>query len=75
MRRILREIAASGTPDAALRDLPSFADFLDFIGLPEITEVAGKAQSAGRRRRMTAGGSNLRGMAAQVTGSGARSGG
>ena len=36
MRRILREIAQAGTPAAALGDLPSFAEFLDFIGLPEV---------------------------------------
>jgi 2,3-dimethylmalate lyase len=39
MRAILREIAASGTPEAALPDLPSFGDFLNFIGLPEISEA------------------------------------
>ena len=35
MRTILAEIAATGTPAAALDDLPSFGDFTDFIGLPE----------------------------------------
>jgi 2-methylisocitrate lyase-like PEP mutase family enzyme len=36
MRRVLREIAAAGTPAAVLGELPSFGDFLDFIGLPEV---------------------------------------
>jgi 2,3-dimethylmalate lyase len=36
MRAILREIAASGTPAAALADLPTFGEFVDFIGLPEV---------------------------------------
>jgi carboxyvinyl-carboxyphosphonate phosphorylmutase len=36
MRRILQEIARAGTPAAALGDLPSFGEFVDFIGLPEI---------------------------------------
>src|SRR5262249_62009431 len=36
MRRILQEIARAGTPAAALGDLPSFGEFVDFIGLPEV---------------------------------------
>jgi 2,3-dimethylmalate lyase len=36
MRRVLREIAQAGTPAAALDGLPSFGEFLDFIGLPEV---------------------------------------
>jgi 2-methylisocitrate lyase-like PEP mutase family enzyme len=36
MRRILHEIAQAGTPAAALGDLPTFAEFVDFIGLPEV---------------------------------------
>ncbi|HEY1919270.1 MAG TPA: oxaloacetate decarboxylase [Streptosporangiaceae bacterium] len=36
MRGILQEIAASGTPADALAGLPSFGEFLDFIGLPEV---------------------------------------
>jgi len=36
MRQILREIALVGTPAAALPELPSFGDFCDFIGLPEV---------------------------------------
>ena len=34
MRRVLDEIARSGTPAGALGELPAFGDFLDFIGLP-----------------------------------------
>jgi 2-methylisocitrate lyase-like PEP mutase family enzyme len=36
MRRILREIAQAGTPAAALPELPSFGEFCDFIGLPDV---------------------------------------
>ncbi|HEU5422320.1 MAG TPA: oxaloacetate decarboxylase [Nitrolancea sp.] len=36
MRSILAEIAAAGTPAAALPGLPSFGEFVDFIGLPEV---------------------------------------
>src|SRR5258708_5109814 len=36
MRSILAEIAAAGTPAAALPGLPSFDEFVDFIGLPEV---------------------------------------
>ena len=36
MRRILGEIAQAGTPAAALPGLPSFGEFCDFIGLPEV---------------------------------------
>jgi 2,3-dimethylmalate lyase len=36
MRSILAEIATAGTPAAALADLPTFGQFVDFIGLPEI---------------------------------------
>ena len=39
MRRVLAEIAAAGTPAAALRELPAFGEFTDFIGLPEVREV------------------------------------
>src|SRR5581483_4991242 len=35
MRAILREIAAAGTPAAALSALPSFGEFTEFIGLPQ----------------------------------------
>jgi 2,3-dimethylmalate lyase len=39
IRRILREIARDGTPAAAMAELPSFSEFLDFIGLPEVRAV------------------------------------
>jgi 2-methylisocitrate lyase-like PEP mutase family enzyme len=39
MRRVLREIAAAGTPAAILAELPSFGEFLDFIGLPEVRDA------------------------------------
>ncbi|HEX9030879.1 MAG TPA: oxaloacetate decarboxylase [Streptosporangiaceae bacterium] len=39
MREILREIARAGTPAAALADLPTFAEFVDFIGLPQVRDV------------------------------------
>jgi 2,3-dimethylmalate lyase len=39
MRRILREIAEAGTPAGALHELPTFSEFVDFIGLPEVREA------------------------------------
>jgi 2,3-dimethylmalate lyase len=39
MRAILREIATAGTPAAALADLPTFGEFVDFIGLPQVREA------------------------------------
>jgi carboxyvinyl-carboxyphosphonate phosphorylmutase len=39
MRRILREIAQAGTPARVMGELPSFGEFLDFIGLPEVRNV------------------------------------
>ena len=39
MRRILQEIARAGTPAAALHELPTFAEFVDFIGLPEVRQA------------------------------------
>ena len=39
MRRVLREIAREGTPAAAMRELPTFAEFVDFIGLPQVREA------------------------------------
>jgi 2,3-dimethylmalate lyase len=39
MRRILQEIARAGTPAAAIRELPTFADFVDFIGLPQVHQA------------------------------------
>jgi 2,3-dimethylmalate lyase len=39
MRRILQEIATAGTPAAVLGELPTFGEFTDFIGLPEVREI------------------------------------
>ena len=39
MRAVLAEIARAGTPAAALAGLPSFAEFVDFIGLPQVREA------------------------------------
>jgi carboxyvinyl-carboxyphosphonate phosphorylmutase len=39
MRRILQEIARAGTPAAIMHELPTFAEFVDFIGLPEVREA------------------------------------
>jgi 2,3-dimethylmalate lyase len=39
MRQVLREIAQAGTPAAALRELPTFGEFTDFIGLPQVREA------------------------------------
>ena len=39
MRRILKEIAASGTPASLLGELPTFGEFTDFIGLPEVRGI------------------------------------
>jgi 2-methylisocitrate lyase-like PEP mutase family enzyme len=39
MRRILQEIAMAGTPAMALHELPTFAEFVDFIGLPEVRQA------------------------------------
>jgi 2-methylisocitrate lyase-like PEP mutase family enzyme len=39
MRRILKEIAMSGTPASLLGELPTFGEFTDFIGLPEVREI------------------------------------
>ena len=39
MRRVLGEIARSGTPARALAGLPAFGEFLDFIGLPDVHET------------------------------------
>jgi 2,3-dimethylmalate lyase len=39
MRQILREIAQAGTPAAAMNELPTFAEFVDFIGLPQVREA------------------------------------
>ena len=39
MRRILQEIARAGTPAAAMHELPTFAEFVEFIGLPEVQQA------------------------------------
>ena len=39
MRRILQEIATTGTPAALLGELPTFGEFTDFIGLPEVRGI------------------------------------
>ena len=39
MRWILQEIAEAGTPAAAMRELPTFGEFVDFIGLPQVREA------------------------------------
>jgi 2-methylisocitrate lyase-like PEP mutase family enzyme len=36
IRQVLQEIARAGTPAAVLGGLPTFSEFTDFIGLPEI---------------------------------------
>lgn len=39
VRRVLARIRADGTPAAALGELTGFADFVDFMGLPEVREL------------------------------------
>ena len=39
MRWILQEIAQAGTPAAAMREMPTFAEFVEFIGLPQVHEA------------------------------------
>jgi len=39
IRGILQEIATAGTPAAVLSELPSFGEFTEFIGLPQVHEV------------------------------------
>jgi len=39
IREVLGRIAEDGTPVNAVRDLPGFGEFTDFIGLPEINEL------------------------------------
>ena len=39
MRWILQEIAEAGTPAAAMNTLPTFGEFTDFIGLPQVREI------------------------------------
>jgi 2,3-dimethylmalate lyase len=51
MRRILQEIARAGTPAAAMDELPTFAEFVEFIGLPQVQQAeqryAAKAAAPG----------------------------
>ncbi len=47
MRGILHEIATAGTPSAVLRDVPSFGEFTDFIGLPQVREVEQRLAAQG----------------------------
>ena len=53
MRRILQEIAQAGTPTAAMHELPTFAEFVDFIGLPQVH--AGRTALRGQGGRTGAG--------------------
>jgi 2,3-dimethylmalate lyase len=39
MRRVLREIARAGTPAAVMHELPTFGEFVDFIGMPQVREI------------------------------------
>ena len=39
MRLILQEIAGQGTPAAVMGELPTFAEFVNFIGLPQVHEA------------------------------------
>jgi 2,3-dimethylmalate lyase len=39
MRRILQEIARAGTPAAVMHELPTFAEFVEFIGSPQVHEA------------------------------------
>ena len=39
MRVVLAEITRAGTPAAALAGLPTFGEFVDFIGLPQVREA------------------------------------
>ena len=53
MRSILAEISATGTPAASLPDLPTFDEFVDFIGLPAVKRAerryaAGSGQLSSR---------------------------
>ena len=39
IRSLLATLKADGTPAAALQGLPTFGEFTDFIGLPEIGDL------------------------------------
>ena len=47
MRAILQEITDAGTPAAVLRDLPSFGEFVNFIGLPQVRAVEQRYAATG----------------------------
>ena len=46
IRSLLATLRADGTPAAALAGLPSFDEFTELVGLPEIRELAGRFGSA-----------------------------
>jgi carboxyvinyl-carboxyphosphonate phosphorylmutase len=39
IRRILQEMAKAGTPAAVMHELPTFGEFVEFIGLPQVREA------------------------------------
>jgi carboxyvinyl-carboxyphosphonate phosphorylmutase len=45
VREVLETIRRDGSPTAALAELPSFGEFLDFIGLPEIQRLEQRFKS------------------------------
>jgi len=45
IRHALAEIRKAGTPLPIMDELPRFAEFLDFIGLPEIHELEHRFRS------------------------------
>jgi carboxyvinyl-carboxyphosphonate phosphorylmutase len=47
LRDVLARINAAGTPLPVLAELPTFAEFLDFIGLPEIQDLEHRFAAAG----------------------------
>jgi 2,3-dimethylmalate lyase len=47
MRQVLREIAQAGTPAAAMPGLPTFGEFTDFIGLPQVREAEQRYAAGG----------------------------
>ena len=46
IRSLLATLRADGTPAAALAGLPTFDEFTDLIGLPEIRDLEGRFGSA-----------------------------
>ncbi len=47
IRWILQEIAEAGTPAAAMNALPTFGEFTDFIGLPQVREAEQRYAATG----------------------------